>query len=224
MKAQSNTNTRTGTQAIELSSDCHRFPPFPPQTATLPWAVSTQHHCNLYNNNKYLNTRYKQQQKHMHTRYNRLQKHKQKVPAGLNTIFKFNTNTNITIGNVPTGGAIYTKSNNENNIIHKYYNTCVTIPIVTIINILQKIQRHHQTAQKSSNKFFPLKRTASPKRQNEMLAVSQLLTWCIISSFPATIIPGQCMLRGNYHSGAIIHGPEMPQLNSFGGTSRFTLI
>ena len=81
----------------------------------------------------------------MHTKYNRLQTHKYKVPAGLNTIIEYSTNTNTIIGYVPTGGAIYTKSNKQ--------------------HYTQKAQHMHHNSNRKSYKHSTKTTKASSNRQ-----------------------------------------------------------
>ena len=98
----------------------------------------------------------------------------------------------------------YTKSNNKNNIIHKYYNTCVTIPIVTIINILQKNTRASLNCPKKQQQNVPIGKNC----------LSETAEWNV-SSEPAANMMHYFLLSGNNYSRAMYVARQL----SFGGNN-----
>ena len=98
----------------------------------------------------------------------------------------------------------YTKSNNKNNIIHKYYNTCVTIPIVTIINILQKNTRASLNCPKMQQQNVPIGKNC----------LSETAEWNV-SREPAANMMHYFLLSGNNYSRAMYVARQL----SFGGNN-----
>ena len=136
----------------------------------------------------------------MHTKYNRLQTHKHKVPAGLNAIIEYNTNTNIIIGYVPAGGAIYTKSNKP--------------------HYTQKAQHMHHN---SNSKSYSTKTTKASSNRQKTASItcplgknylSKTAEWNV-SSEPAANMMHYFLLPGNNYSRAMYVARQL----SFGGNN-----